>query len=161
MITADGTVIAESVPSRDQFKYQRVYPDGQLFAGVTGFYNLNFGADGLERSYNDELAGKSDDFQANRLGDLFTNANHTGTLHVTIRKDVQQIAKDALGTRKGAVVAIEPMTGKVLALWSYPSFDPNTLSSHSRDAASAKQLLDAAPDQPLLPRSYRARYFPG
>ncbi len=58
--TADGVILAQSVPSNDRFNFQRVYPTKDLFAGVTGYFAFNFGSDGVERSYNDVLAGRTD-----------------------------------------------------------------------------------------------------
>jgi peptidoglycan glycosyltransferase len=76
--------------------------------------------------------------------------------------DLQQVAKDALGQREGSVVAIDPKTGELLAFWSYPSFDPNPISSVDFAAADAAWAADnAAPGQPLRAHQYQERYFPG
>ena len=159
--TADGTVIARSVPSNDHFKYQREFPEKDLFGFVTGYFNFSFGATGLEASYNNELSGRTTNQQIRSLSDLFVDHDHTGNLKLTLRKDVQEVARQQLGNRKGSVVAINPKTGAILAFWSYPSYDPNALSSHGRSASVAKNLLEASPDKPLLPRMYRETFFPG
>jgi len=79
-----------------------------------------------------------------------------------VRKDLQQVAKDALGNRDGSVVALDPKTGAILAFWSYPSFDPNRLSTNDTEAAeTARALLTLAPGQPLRAHQYQERYFPG
>ncbi len=163
--SADGAVLARSVPSNDQYKFQRVYPEKALFGHVTGFFNYSFGASGLEQEYNSELAGRTAKQQIRSLGDLFVEKDRTGNLELTIRKDVQQVARDSLGDRKGSVVAINVKTGGVIALWSYPSYDPNILSAHPdgaiRPSVAAKELLDADPAKPLLAKSYRDIFFPG
>jgi len=159
--TADGTVIARSVPSGDQYKYQRTFPEKDLFGFVTGYFNFSFGATGLEASYNSELSGRTTGQQIRSLSDLFVDHDHTGNLKLTLRKDVQEVARQQLGNRKGSVVALNPKTGAVLAFWSFPSFDPNALSTHGKSASGAKSLLEAIPDKPLLPRMYRETFFPG
>ncbi|HYX44378.1 MAG TPA: penicillin-binding protein 2, partial [Acidimicrobiales bacterium] len=81
---------------------------------------------------------------------------------LTLSKRLQEVARQQLGQRKGAVVALDPTDGSVLALWSYPSFDPNPLAGHNQDdVREAWDRLNTDPDKPLLPRSYRERYFPG
>ena len=79
-----------------------------------------------------------------------------------MRKDLQQVAKDALGNREGSVVAIDPRTGGILAFWSFPSYDPNLISSNDLDAAeTAYNSLLKADGQPLRAHQYQERYFPG
>ena len=80
----------------------------------------------------------------------------------TLRADLQQVAKDALGEREGSVVLLDPRSGAVKALWSYPSYDPNLIASHDFDEATAvKTFYDAAPSKPLLANSYQERDLPG
>ena len=160
--TADGVVVAQSVKSSDRFEYQREFPQGELYASISGYFNYSFGATGVEAAYNEELSGRTAAQQVKSLGDLFVKADHTGNVKLTVRSDVQDAAKAALGDRKGSVVALDPRTGAVLALWSWPSYDPNQLSSRDFKAtAAAKALLEASPDEPLLARSYRQLYPPG
>lgn len=162
IITADGVVVARSVPSAGSFENLREYPQGELFAHVTGYQSLNVGATGLEREYNDELAGTRIEQQVVTLKDLFSGRDATANLTLTIRDDVQRVARDALGERRGSVVAIDPRTGDILALWTWPSFDPNPLSAS--DGAAANQSysdLLADPDDPLLAKSFRELFFPG
>jgi peptidoglycan glycosyltransferase len=162
IVTADGVVAAFSEERRDALRYQRVYPEGELFAPVTGFYSFALGATGVERTYNEELAGRTPALKLHELSGFFSDTSSEGDVVLTVRKDVQEAARDALGERRGSVVALDPRSGGVLALWSFPSFDPNAVSDNDTDRAlAAKQLLDASPDKPLLARSYQERYFPG
>jgi len=162
IVTADGSVAATSEERRAALRYQRVYPEGELFAPITGFYSFSLGSDGVERSYNEQLAGRTASLKLNRLSGFFSETSTEGDVVLTVRKDVQDAARQALGNRKGSVVALDPRTGGILALWSFPSYDPNLISDNdAKQAANVKKLLDASPDKPLLPRSYRERFFPG
>ena len=110
--TAEGKVIARSVPSDDEFERQREYPEGDLFAHLTGFFSFSFGADGLEREYNDELAGQTAEQELRSFADLFVDKERTGNLTLSVRDDLQRLARDQLGGRRGSVVVIDPQTGK-------------------------------------------------
>ena len=163
ILTADGVVLAHSDPTTDQFKWQRVYPQKDLFAGVTGYFSFTYGEDGAERSFDADLTGANAPFQLPRnLKDLTVPRDKSQTVTLTLSAKLQQVARTALGNRQGAVVALNPTTGAILALWSYPSYDPNPLAAHDqltvRDAWAAD---NADPGKPFLPRSYRERYFPG
>ena len=160
--TADGVLIARSVKSGDRYEYQRQYPGKDLYASITGYFNYSFGATGLESAYNDELSGNTARQKIRSIGDLFVDHDRTGNLTTTIRSDVQQAAKDALGNQRGSVVVMNPQTGAIEALWSYPSFDPNALSTHDFTATeNTKKVLEAAAGAPLLPKTYREIYAPG
>jgi peptidoglycan glycosyltransferase len=160
--TADGELVAETVATRDELERLRTYPHGELYGHVTGFLSLEYGADGLERQYNDELSGADVEVRIQSLSDLFIDRDRTGQLELTLRHDVQLVARAALGDRNGAVVAIEPASGAVLALWSWPSYDPNLLASHDNVAVrEERERLLADPDNPLRSRAYRERVAPG
>jgi peptidoglycan glycosyltransferase len=161
--TADGKLIARSVPSADsRFELQREYPEGPLYGPITGFYSFTLGSAGVEKVYNDELAGRTLDLSLQDLRDLFVDKERVGNLTLTIRDDLQRVASDALGTREGAVVALDPRTGATLAMVSFPTFDPNVLADHNTDAAAdAQRAMDADPEKPRLARSYQDRFFPG
>ncbi len=162
VVTADGVEIARSVPSGDRFELQREYPEGPLFGHVTGFFSLTLGSSGVERTYNDELAGRTLDLSLQDIGDLFVDKERVGNLTLTLRADLQRIASEQLGQREGSVVAIDPRTGDILALVSFPTYDPNAIADHDTEAAGiAQALLDADPNKPRLARSYQDRYFPG
>jgi len=160
--TADGVVIARSVPSGDRFEFQREFPEGPLFAPVSGFFSFTLGSSGVEKTYNDELAGRTLDLSLQDLGDLFVDKDRVGDLTLTVRADLQRIATEQLAEREGSVVALDPRTGEILALVSYPSYDPNLLADHdTQRATDVQRLLDADPNKPRLARSYQDRYFPG
>ena len=159
--TADGVVLARSNKTGDQFEFQREYPEGDLFGHITGYLNFRFGAAGVEQVYNDELSGEIAELEFQSVSDVFVDRNKVGNLGLTIRKVVQQVAREQLGDRKGSVVAIDPQTGEILALWSFPTYDPNPLASHGNDASAVKEMLDADPNKPLLARSYRETFPPG
>ncbi|HSL57861.1 MAG TPA: penicillin-binding transpeptidase domain-containing protein [Acidimicrobiales bacterium] len=160
--TADGLVVARSVEVDTPLLRERRYPEGELFAQITGFFSLHFGTEGVERTFNDELAGQTAEQEFGSLADLFVERERTGDVVLSVRADVQRAARDALGERPGSVVALDPRTGEVLALWSWPSYDPNRVSDPDLEAASevrALYLLDER--DPLLGRTYQERYFPG
>ena len=165
VLTADGVVIARTEPAAagSSFENQRVFPTGELFAHTTGFLNIGFGTDGAERAFNDELSGNTFELEYQTISDLFVDRSRVGDVTLTVRADVQEVAREALGDQRGSVVALDPRTGAVLAMWSFPSYDPNPLSSH--DQAAAQAARDALePDSnrsPLIPAAYRQRFFPG
>ncbi|MGE0731544.1 MAG: peptidoglycan D,D-transpeptidase FtsI family protein [Acidimicrobiia bacterium] len=161
--SADGAVLARSVETPDStFARRREFPEGELFAHVTGYYSFEYGAEGIERTFNDELAGLTEAQRYDRVSDLFVDRDRTADVTLTLRKDVQEAARAALGQRKGSVVVLDPRTGAIQALWSYPSYDPNLLSDHDTDAVRAAwQQLNDDPAAPMLARSYRERFAPG
>lgn len=153
-ILAGDTVIAQSTKTDDEYKYQRSYPQGELYAAVTGYFTLNGENTGLEGSLNDYLSGRANQQFLDRLNAILTGQNPRGaTVQTTIDPVVQQAAWDALGDLQGAIVAIEPATGRILALVSKPSFDPNLLAGHDQAVViqNYDQLL-ADPSEPLVNR---------
>ena len=160
--TADGVVIAQSEPVDGRFEYQRSYPTGELFAHISGYYSFTLGSSGVEKRYNDELAGRTLDLQIQSISDLFVDRDRVGNVGLTLRNDLQELARDELGQQEGSAVVIDPRTGAILAMWSYPSYDPNLLADHDIEAATqAQQLLDASEDRPRRARTYQERFFPG
>jgi peptidoglycan glycosyltransferase len=163
IVSADGALLATSVPIDDlRFERQRTYPSGDLFGQVTGFFSFNFGADGVEREYDDLLSGDTTKQQFSDLGAIFEDRDLTADVKLTLRNDVQEVARDALGERAGSVVAIDPRSGAILAAYSWPNYDPSALSDPDAGLAEeARQTLLEAPGNPLLPKFYREIYFPG
>jgi penicillin-binding protein A len=162
--SADETpvVIAESVPSNDRYIYQRKYPTGDLFGHPVGYFSLKYGTTEVELAQNDVLAGQTAQQQLSGLGDLFSNKTNTGDVYLTLRADLQQVAKTALGTRIGSVVLLDPRSGAIRAMWSNPSMDPNPVASHDFAIAdTARKALIADPEKPLLANAYQERYMPG
>lgn len=162
IVTADGKVVAHSVEGDGRFAYQRTYPTDELFAQIIGTYSFVFGSDGVEKYYDEQLSGQSAEFQLKGLLSPFTETPNVGTVELTLRADVQSAAREALGTKVGSVVAIDPRSGALLAMWSYPSFNPNLTSTNDTMTARAfRTALAADPAKPTLPKTYRERYFPG
>lgn len=160
--TADGEVVAFSVEVDGPIERVRRYPEGNLYAHVAGYLSFNLGADGVERTYNDALAGESPALQLTGVSGLLGGEQPTGEVVLTVRDDLQRIARSQLGDRKGSVVALDPRTGAVLALWSWPSYDPNTLSGLDGAAVNAayRSLLETE-GNPLRAKAYRDIFFPG
>jgi len=163
--TADGVLIAQSVPNPDEsseFERVRVYPEGDLFGQATGFFSFRYGSSGLEKEYSDLLAGTTFEQQIRGFADLLVARENVGNLSISLRKDVQELARAQLGDREGSVVAVDPRTGELLAFWSYPSYDPNYISNVDQAAAKeAWDIYNAAPGQPMRAHQYQDRYFPG
>ncbi|USQ76381.1 peptidoglycan D,D-transpeptidase FtsI family protein [Ornithinimicrobium cryptoxanthini] len=162
-ILVDGTPIAESEPTDDDLRWIRTYSQGQLYAHVTGYYSFTYGAGlGLERSENALLSGSADSLFYRRLPDLVTGREPTGaTLEITIDPRVQRAAAQALGDRRGAVVALDPRTGAILAMVSHPTYDPNTLSSHNLSAVQQSyETLNEDASRPLVNRAIAGDLYP-
>jgi peptidoglycan glycosyltransferase len=154
-ILVDGQPIAYSEPSGDLYKYQRVYPGGPLYSTVTGYFTVQPSFGGLEGELDPYLSGASDAQFLDRINAILTGRDPQGaSVELTIDPVVQQAAWDALGDRTGAVVAIDPATGAILALVSKPTYDPNVLAVHDPDAVEAAyQQLLADPSDPLIDRA--------
>ena len=155
--------IASSSRAAGESFYQRSYVDGPLYAPITGFYSLIYGATGLERSANDLLSGSDPRFFVDRIQQLFAGRQSAGgNVRLTIDQAAQRAAFDGLKGRAGAVVAIDPKTGAILAMASTPSFDPQTLAPN--DPASVRTayetLLNDERD-PMLNRAIARNYPPG
>ena len=163
-ILVDGSPIAESTPVDDQYQYQRKYTNGDLYSAVTGYFTIGQGNSGIEGAENTVLSGNSDASFFQNLNAILTGQDVQGdNVNLTIDPDVQKAAYDALGDNTGAVVAIQPKTGKILAMVSKPSYDPNSLTSH--DTAEVKRQYDALLGADTAPLQNRAiggdLYTPG
>lgn len=164
IVTSDGVVIATSITSEpgDRFDWQRTYPEGDTYTAITGYFTFDFGASGVEKTENDVLAGRTTTQRINGIGALFSGRDVTGDVEVTIDSRIQEAAKAALDGREGTVVVLEPATGAVKAMYSWPTFDTNLVADHDAEKAAATfEYLDAAPGKPLLANAYQERYMPG
>jgi len=163
-IVVAGTPIAESKPVDDAYKYQRVYTEPELYAPITGYFTLNQGTTGIEGALNDYLSGTANDQFLAQVNAILTGQSPKGaTVALTIDPAAQKAAWDALGSNSGAVVALNPKTGAILAMVSKPSYDPNALASHTTaDVVSAYDHLLADPANPLFNRAISGNlYHPG
>jgi len=162
--TSDGVVMATSVQNEpgSEFDWQRTYPEGNLYSAITGYFTFGYGATQIEKVQNDVLAGRTIEQQIKGFRSLFNGENTTGTVETTIDADIQQAAKDALGNREGSVVVIEPATGAVKAMWSWPTYDTNLVAVQDNElAGDVLNYLNDIPSKPLLANAYQERYMPG
>jgi peptidoglycan glycosyltransferase len=167
-IAAGGQIMAYSVATDGRYRYLRVYPDAPVYAPVTGFYSLRFSSTGLERAEDTVLNGSDERLFGRRLADFFTGRDpRGGNVDTTLVPRVQQAAWRAIqqgcgGPCKGSVVALEPSTGKILAMVSSPSYDPNLLATHdTEEQGESWQRLRDDPSSPLTNRAVSERYPPG
>jgi penicillin-binding protein A len=181
IVTADGVTIATSKPSNDALlKYQRVYPGGAPYAPVTGYDTIysqsqapNF-ATGVERAENDLLTGTGSQLAFRNFIDTITNKPQKGaTVQLTVNSKAQQVAYEQLQTALsgktfngkqavGGVVALNPSTGAILAMASYPSYDPNQLAVHSTSTLNkVDSQLTAQDPSPLLNNATQTTLPPG
>jgi penicillin-binding protein A len=168
-IIAGGQLLAYSVATDSRFRFLRVYPNPAVYAPLTGFYSLRYSSSGLERAEDALLNGSDERLFGRRLADFFTGRDpRGGNVDTTINPRVQQAGWDAMQQGcggppcKGAVVALEPSTGRILALVSSPSYDPNLLASHDPEVqAQAWQRLRDDPNNPLTNRAISETYPPG
>lgn len=165
-ILVAGEPVAQSTPTGDKYRYLREYPGGALYAPVTGYYSRTQGMSGLENAMNAELSGSGNSQFFTRLQNTLNGVKPQGSsVETTIDPLAQKTAYDALTSKnlEGAVVALDPKTGKILALVSTPSFDPNLLSGND-DAEIITQYRTFTAD-PLKPLNNRAiagdLYHPG
>lgn len=161
-IVVAGTAVASSAAVEDPFGFQRSYAAGELYAPVTGFYSIVYTRSGIEDAMNTELNGSADSLFYSRLRDLVTGRQPQGaSVELTIDPVVQQAAWDALGDQRGAVVAIDPTTGAILAMVSKPSYDPNLLASHDTSAVvTAWEALNADEGTPMVNRAIAGDTYP-
>ena len=154
IFAADGQTLARSTRRADG-AYTRRYPLRGLFAHPVGYSYLNPGTAGLERFYNGELNGRSEGLE-NALRRLQGKRRQGNDLRTALDPVAQQVALDQLAGRPGAVVALDPRTGRVKVMASVPGYDPNVLRS-----ASATTRLNTAPGSPLFNRVTQSGYPPG
>jgi peptidoglycan glycosyltransferase len=164
ILARDGsTVLAVSRKSSGALRFQRRYPQGSLYAAITGYYSVIYGRSGLEQAYNEYLNGSAPELLPQTLADEILGRPKRGaTVITTIDPTIQRAAARALGASPGAVVALDPRTGDVLAIVTYPTYDPNELSSQKpTEVRQAWQRLTSGPEKPLLSRATSELYPPG
>ncbi|MFC7358923.1 peptidoglycan D,D-transpeptidase FtsI family protein [Nocardioides astragali] len=158
--------IARSVPSDDKYKFQRTYSEPFKYAPLTGYFAF-FSQTGVERSQNEVLSGDDSRLFVTRLVDLLSNTDPKGgNVLLTVNAAAQDAAWAGLenlpGDAQGAVVALEPSTGRVLAMASTPTFDPNDFASHDFTAVrDLDQTLNNDPREPLINRAIGTTLPPG
>ncbi|MFF7447568.1 MULTISPECIES: penicillin-binding transpeptidase domain-containing protein [unclassified Streptomyces] len=164
-IIVDGKAITGHSETSGDFKYKRTYKDGPMWAPVTGFVSQAYGANQLEYLEDGILTGNDDRlFFRNTLDMITGKAKEGGNVVTTLNGAAQKAAYDGLEERgKGAVVALEPATGKILALASYPSYDPGKIAGGGESDEKTWKSLDKKnnPDDPMLNRALREVYPPG
>jgi peptidoglycan glycosyltransferase len=161
-ILVQGSPIAESRPVADDYRYQRTYLNPFTYAQTTGYFSLNQGITGIESSMNSYLSGTNGSQFLEQLNSILTGRPITGaSVTLTLNAKVQKAAWDALGSYQGAVIVTEADSGKILAMVSKPSYDPNLLSSHDTDTviATYKKLLED-PASPLINRNIGGKLNP-
>jgi peptidoglycan glycosyltransferase len=154
ILAADGTLLARNRGKGTSPRFfERVYPQGELFGHPVGYNFVERGRVALEREYNDELTGKHDEFRT-ILDELRGKEREGDDLVTTLDPKAQRTAIDALGGRAGAIVALEPATGRVRTMVSVPGYNPNSIPERFAD-------LRRAPGSPLLNRTVQSGYPPG
>ncbi|MDX3688842.1 penicillin-binding transpeptidase domain-containing protein [Streptomyces europaeiscabiei] len=159
-IIVAGDSITGSARTKDSdLAYKRTYTDGELYAAVTGYASQAYAPTQLEGVYQDLLDGT--DLRLKTVMDTVTGKRaDPGNVITTIEPAVQRAAFEALGDNKGAAVAIDPTTGRILAVVSTPSYDPSSLTD-ANTAAAAWKKLNADEDKPLTNRALRQPLPPG
>ena len=165
IVAEDGKVLAGVTPSNDKFRFTRSYSDGPLYAPVTGYYSVRYGAGGMDRAEDQILNGSDPRLFVRRLSDMITGRDpRGGNVQLTINPAVQQAAYNLMVQRgyTGSVVAMDPKTGHILAMVSTPSYDPNQLASHDgtvQEKAWTGFVNDTK--NPMLNRGIQEIYPPG
>ncbi len=164
ILASDGSVLAHSVSTpTGAFKYQRVYPQGALFGQITGFDSPIYGTWGIEAYYDSSLVSHPQPAQS--LAQLLSPTTSTDTVTLTVDPALQNLAAQQLAGRDGSVVALDPKTGKIIAMYSNPVFDPNPLVSEStateKTAWKAYQVPNANGFNQLTSLSFQRTFPPG
>ncbi|MFJ7490137.1 peptidoglycan D,D-transpeptidase FtsI family protein [Streptomyces sp. NPDC097727] len=161
-ILVGGKSVTGTEDTGEQLTYERTYKNGPLYAPVTGYASQTYGTTLIENAEDDILSGTDPMLAPFPLWNEITRSRQPGGDVVTTIKDsMQRAAYDGLGGRRGAVAAVEPSTGRILALVSTPSYDPGRLSGTGSSVTDAWQQLNAAKSQPMLNRAIRQTYPPG
>jgi peptidoglycan glycosyltransferase len=168
IVTADGVKIATTTPTNDSYRFLRAYKNGPVYAPVTG-YDTIFSTSGVEHAEDPLLSGNGSQLAFRNFIDMITNKAQKGaTVQLTINSKAQQAAyqglQQTIGAKNqvGGVVAINPSTGAILAMASYPSYDPNKLAAHDVKSVTTydNALLRQSPS-PLLNNATQTTLPPG
>ena len=170
IVTSDGMTVAgtKTTAPGDFYKYQRYYNDGPVYAPITG-YNTLYGATGIEQAEDQLLSGNGQQLAFRNFLNMVTNKTQRGaTVQLTINSKAQKAAYQGLASalqgtgHVGGVVAMDPGTGAILAMASYPSYDPNLLATHNGSQLNAndKHLLGQHPS-PLINHATQTLLPPG
>ncbi|MER7790328.1 penicillin-binding protein 2 [Streptomyces sp. NPDC097640] len=164
-IIVDGRSITGSAETNGiDYKYKRTYKNGEMWAPVTGYASQVYGTNQIENLEDGILTGNDDRLFFNRTIDMLTGKEQKGgDVITTLNAKAQEAAFKGLGNKKGAVAALDPRTGKILALASTPSYDPSTIAGAGKKDEAAWKALDKKnnPDEPMLNRALRQTYPPG
>jgi peptidoglycan glycosyltransferase len=138
---ADGTVLASNnrVGTGETKRYYRTYPQHGLFSHEVGYYFISKGSAGLEKQYDNELAGRQNEF-ASTIDQLLGHRTEGEDVHTNLDMNAQKVALAALAGRRGSVVAMEPSTGRVRVMASEPGFDPNRITAKGGIGGAASTL---------------------
>ncbi|WP_420080213.1 peptidoglycan D,D-transpeptidase FtsI family protein [Streptomyces sp. JL4002] len=162
IIVKGEPITGSAVTNGSDYKFKRTYKDGELWAPVTGYASQAFGATQLESLEDGILTGNDDRLFFDRTIGMFTGEKKQGgNVVTTLNPDAQRAAFEKLGTKKGAVAAIDPRTGAILALVSTPSYDPSRFAGNSKDDEKAWVELKDSEDKKLVNRALRETYPPG
>ncbi|MEU6341303.1 penicillin-binding protein 2 [Streptomyces sp. NPDC046977] len=164
-ILVDGkAVTGHTETNGSDFRYKATFKDGPLWAPVTGYASQAFGSTQLESIYDSILTGDDDRLFFKRTVDILSGKQKQGgDVVTTLNAKAQRAAFEGLGKKKGAVAAIDPTTGAILALASTPSYDPSSIAGNSKkdEKAWVSLLKENNPDEPTLNRALRQTYPPG
>ena len=163
-ILVAGNPVAYSTPTGDEFRFQRQYADGPMYAPITGYFSRYQGMTGLESAMNQQLSGLSGSQFFTRLLRTITGEEPQGnSVETTIVPEAQAVAWEGLAGFEGAAVALDYETGEILAMASSPSYDPSLLSLNSNAQVIANYAeLEGDPDNPLFNRTIGGDlYHPG
>ena len=162
-ILVDGKPIATSEPSDNAYRYLRTY-DNEIYSAVTGYFSVFRGATGMESAANSYLSGQSSSQFFEQVNAVLSGNPVTGAaVELTLDPKLQQAAWDALGSYRGALIAMDPVTGNILAMVSKPGFDANKLAGHDSEKVSNNyQELEANEANPLINKTIGGElYHPG
>ena len=158
ILAGDGQTELARSEQDNNGTYERIYPEGPLYSGVTGYWSTKYGASGLEISQNNNLSGAGEPETLDELMNQFSGLDEAGNdVELTLDPELQRLAYDGLAsssTGRGAAVALDPKNGEILSLVSYPSFDPNNIDDNFEELAED-------PSFPLVNRATQGLYPPG